>query len=416
MLQGNIPADLLPVISKILPSLKNHSIVRKSCSEKDVRISDVENLCKKVGIRMTQPHTDEPMPLGRLLGLLTSFAEFDQSYTKKLSFLDRSDKSDYELPKLKRNMKNVFGLPTIEKPSADALVYQCRKQLVIPTVQIQEEKKKRAELRIGSHSLSMDQFKAEKAKQELSYPAQRKVANALLMMVTNETMLYHFMHKGGVDALFKLVRESKDYEVLFSCMKAVNTASTHEKYCNMLVSSGVIPTILLLSELGDDDIRHMCAMTLTNLTYYSGSTEADENIVLFGVLPVISIIVSSATRIDTLCYCILNLSNLAQVFDGGDSVVAVRMLLNLATRLEVMTNLANAIFLTDVLKNVSRIIRYLNPLCEESALPLLLNVMDEHFNPKIIVNMAECFMNLSISKKNRYVRSLGCFCTLIVVR
>ena len=56
----------------------------------------------------------------------------------------------------------------------------------------------------------LDEFKAEKAKQELSYPAQRKVANALLMMVDNETMLYHFIHKGGVDALFKLVRESED--------------------------------------------------------------------------------------------------------------------------------------------------------------------------------------------------------------
>ena len=132
-------------------------------------------------------------------------------------------------------------------------------------------------------------------------------------------------------------------------------ASCQEKYCNMLVSSGVVPTILILAELGDDALRHVCAMTLTNLTFNSGGTEGDENIVLFGVLPVISVIVSCATRVDTLCYCILCLSNLAQVFDGGDSVIAVRMLLNLATRLEVMTNLDNAIFLTDILKNVSRI-------------------------------------------------------------
>ena len=54
-----------------------------------------------------------------------------------------------------------------------------------------------------------DQFIADKAKLELSYPAQRKVANALLMMVANETMLFHFVHKGGVEAMFKLVRESK---------------------------------------------------------------------------------------------------------------------------------------------------------------------------------------------------------------
>ena len=61
---------------------------------------------------------------------------------------------------------------------------------------------------------NVDQFKAEKAKLEMSYPAQRKVANALLMMVANETMLFHFMHKGGVDALFKLVRESKQHYLI----------------------------------------------------------------------------------------------------------------------------------------------------------------------------------------------------------
>lgn len=58
-----------------------------------------------------------------------------------------------------------------------------------------------------------DEFKAEKAEKELSYPAQRKVASALLMMVDNETMLYHFIHKGGVDALFKLVRDSKNTSI-----------------------------------------------------------------------------------------------------------------------------------------------------------------------------------------------------------
>jgi hypothetical protein len=169
----------------------------------------------------------------------------------------------------------------------------------------------------------------------------------------------------------------------------------------MLVDDGVIPTIMSLVEQGDDDIRHWCAEIVTNLTFFSGGTEADENIVLSGVLPVLNIIVSNATRIDTLCYCTLSLSNLAHVFDGNDSLLAVRMLLNLAPRLEVMTNVGNAVFLTDVLSNVSRISRYLNPLCEESALPLLLNVMDEHFEPKIVLNMAECFVNLSMSKKNR---------------
>ena len=154
---GNIPPELVPLVKKLLPSLRYHGIIRKGCNEKDVRSSDIENLCKKVGVRMTLPLSDEPMPLIRLVSSLSSFAEFDQSYAKKLSFLDRSDKSELEIPKMikSKSLKNFFGLPSIEKPSADALVYQCRKQVVVPIVQVQEEKKKRAEMRSGSHSLSM---------------------------------------------------------------------------------------------------------------------------------------------------------------------------------------------------------------------------------------------------------------------
>lgn len=121
------------------------------------------------------------------------------------------------------------------------------------------------------------------------------------------------------------------------------------------MSSGVIPTILLLAEYGDELIRHSCVVSLTNLSYHSGGAEADEMIVLCGVLPVINTIVSASSRMSTLCYCILTLSNLARAFDGADSVVAVRMLLNLANRLDVMANAGNAIFYTDVLKNISRL-------------------------------------------------------------
>lgn len=155
-LPGNIPADLYPIMSAILPSMKSHGIVRSRSTEKDVRQADVESLCVKIGVRITFPHTDEPMPLATLLTTLVSFTEFDQSYEKKLSFLDRSDKSNLVIPNLtlSKNMKNFFGLPSVERPSANALVYQCRKQLVIPKTQILEEKKRKAEL-TGSHTLSM---------------------------------------------------------------------------------------------------------------------------------------------------------------------------------------------------------------------------------------------------------------------
>ena len=153
---GNIPADFHPEVSAILPSMKSHGIVKHRSTEKDVRVADVENLCVKIGVRITLPHTDEPLPLAKLLNTLVSFSEFDQSYTNKLSFLDRSDKSNLDVPNLtlSKNMRNFFGLPFVDTLSADALVYQCRKQLIIPKTQILEEKKRKAEL-TGSHSLSM---------------------------------------------------------------------------------------------------------------------------------------------------------------------------------------------------------------------------------------------------------------------
>jgi hypothetical protein len=84
---------MLPQITKILPSLKMHSIIKKDCQEKSVTESDVQNLCRKIGVRTTGVHTDEPLPLSKLLHSLATFSEFDQSYSKKLNFLDRSDRS-----------------------------------------------------------------------------------------------------------------------------------------------------------------------------------------------------------------------------------------------------------------------------------------------------------------------------------
>lgn len=50
-----------------------------------------------------------------------------------------------------------------------------------------------------------------------NYTAQRKVARALLTMVSNDVMIKHFLFKGGLDAVLKLIQESKDLEVLQIC-------------------------------------------------------------------------------------------------------------------------------------------------------------------------------------------------------
>jgi len=42
-----------------------------------------------------------------------------------------------------------------------------------------------------------------------NYTAQRKVAKALLTMVSNDIMIRHFLFKGGLDAVLKLIQESE---------------------------------------------------------------------------------------------------------------------------------------------------------------------------------------------------------------
>lgn len=47
------------------------------------------------------------------------------------------------------------------------------------------------------------------------FAAQRKVSQALLTMANNEAMIKYFLHKGGLDAILKLVRESKSIFLTF---------------------------------------------------------------------------------------------------------------------------------------------------------------------------------------------------------
>ena len=45
------------------------------------------------------------------------------------------------------------------------------------------------------------------------FTAQRKVAQALLTMVSNNAMVKHFLHKGGLDAVLKLIQECKYFAI-----------------------------------------------------------------------------------------------------------------------------------------------------------------------------------------------------------
>ena len=67
-----------------------------------------------------------------------------------------------------------------------------------------------------------------------------------------------------------------------------------------------------------------------------------------------------------------------------NTVTIVRAIIGMSGRLEVLTNIESAQFFTDILRTFSRVPRYLNVLCEESVLPVLLNTMNEFFHPQVI--------------------------------
>lgn len=98
---------------------------------------------------------------------------------------------------------NYCGLPlhAIEF-SASALIYQSRKkaQHDSPTEIPEEDTQVRKEIH---HDKTNDNEEVKSIKNSSS---QRKVAQAMLTMATKEKMAPHFIYRGGLAAIFKLIR------------------------------------------------------------------------------------------------------------------------------------------------------------------------------------------------------------------
>jgi hypothetical protein len=108
--------------------------------------------------------------------------------------------------------KNYFGLPPYSlQQNPGALAYQSRKQLAVNSFYETENHASHHHTDNEKNDLSSrrNQESASDLKVESNYTAQRKVANALLTMVRNEIMMKHFLNKGGLEAVLKLVGESE---------------------------------------------------------------------------------------------------------------------------------------------------------------------------------------------------------------
>jgi hypothetical protein len=127
-------------------------------------------------------------------------------------------------------VNNYFGLPPYSvAQSAESLAYKSRAPLDSNLYEDDADHTNKQALTNNDSADTSTKKNLHNSIDDLpadgNYTAQRKVARALLTMVSNDVMIKHFLFKGGLDAVLKLVHESKDLEVLQICANCLTQVS-----------------------------------------------------------------------------------------------------------------------------------------------------------------------------------------------
>lgn len=303
--------------------------------------------------------------------------------------------------KLKKKFeKNYFGLPIYALGETyEGLVYQSRKTLENPDTEdaenireIEDEKESRHSGRVHV----VDDM--DGSGNETNRASQRKVAKALLTMCSNPHMAVHFIYKGGVEAIFKMIAESNDIDVLTTCAACLACASESAETCLVLIEKNVIANINTLIENGDDKARMYCAIVLAHLTYQEGQEEA---ILSKGILLAVQSLLNSTETPAIISYCLLCVTNFAIAMTGPDAEAAVRILNQTVKRLEILRDIEAAVFVGEVFNCFAKIAHYSGLLVEEGVLAWLVAMLEAYQAPEVFDKCMESFFYLSQSKKNR---------------
>ena len=294
----------------------------------------------------------------------------------------------------KMKIKNYCGMPDYAyEANPFALIYQARKPLEVTDKQAAQIKHNEEERRIEDMTR---ENKTESSQAAENPAAKRKVAHALLTMVSNETMAVHFVYRGGAEAVLKLIMESKDIEVLTTCCYCFLKATEYEEYCKNLTSRNITSFITELIEKGDQFIKLLCAKMLAQLTVVPG---LEEFLVLGGAIGIIQALIATQ-RIETIYYAVVSLANIGPALVGPDAEQTLRIIIGLSKHLD-MKIYTNAYFYISIITNFSRLEKFSSLLCDEGTLPILLHMMDAFPSISIVGLCVEAFVNLSANKKNR---------------
>jgi hypothetical protein len=117
---------------------------------------------------------------------------------------------------------NYFGLPPWRcPPTSESLAYKSRTPLDTKYTDTGEytghSHKEGAVEKVEEQAKRSTLEDEEQDSSGTNTSAQRKVARALLTMVSNDVMITHFIHRGGLDAVLRLLMDSRDLDVLQVC-------------------------------------------------------------------------------------------------------------------------------------------------------------------------------------------------------
>ncbi len=303
-----------------------------------------------------------------------------------------------------RSMPNFFGLPPYATPSTPlGIVYMSRGASSFRDSEAENIGNVELEELDGSMNSIDIGFSGESTQSKSNQAAQKKVAQSLLSMATAPSTVSYFMNKGGVEAVIRLIQENTDSGVLHTCSTCLKQAAISVDNCKILIDKRILSAVTSLVEKGDSQIKFECAVILSHLSMVSGISE--ENLVMGGIIGVVQLLISTADRIDVICFSLLSICNVATSLYAGEAETAVRVCIHTAKKIDVTHNVSMALFMSNVLATLSSVPQFSSILCEESATPLLLHLIEAHPLPNIINFCSIAFLNLSLNRKNR--REMG---------
>lgn len=216
------------MLDAILPYMISFGIVSKSCSTNDFQDTDLKDLAAKFKLKISDPKYNRPLSHDQIVKLIFHHIEHldfrrggrragnlnitvpTVSPTTERALVTSQKKKYKELD------KNYFGLPPYAlNRTAEGIIYHCRKPYDETEIARGDSvsSKKESDQQLDSANRTGDKTEHKKA---ANHTAQRKVAAALSAMARNEQMRFHFVYKGGVDAIIKLTYECMFLDLILS--------------------------------------------------------------------------------------------------------------------------------------------------------------------------------------------------------